>query len=147
MHLVHEICAGLPQRVVNLAGLTGLSQLAGLISQCDVLVTNDSGPMHIADAIGVPVVALFGSTSEVVTGPYRFSNAEQKEARLGRIIHKHVPCSPCYQRTCPIDFPCMKKIEADEVYEVVMQVVDAKKVEVKRHCLKYAKAALEKIRN
>jgi heptosyltransferase-2 len=117
VNLVKEICEGLPQRVVNLAGITSLTQLASLISHCDVLVTNDSGPMHIADAIQTPIVALFGSTSEVVTGPYR----------SGTIIHKHVECSPCYQRTCPIDFRCMKKIEADEVYNAVIRILNNKR--------------------
>lgn len=115
--LVKEICAGLSPRVVNLAGLTTLRELTGLISQCDVLLTNDSGPMHVADAIGTPIVALFGSTSEVVTGPYR----------AGAVIHKHVECSPCYQRTCPIDFRCMKRIEADEVYEAIIKILGVKR--------------------
>ena len=116
--LVKEICQGLPSRVVNLAGVTSLRQLTSLISLCDVLLTNDSGPMHIADALGTPIVALFGSTSEVVTGPYRSS---------GVVIHKHVDCSPCYQRTCPIDFRCMKRIEADEVYGAIQKVLAAKR--------------------
>lgn len=109
--LVKEICQGLPARVINLAGLTSLRELTALISLCSVLLTNDSGPMHIADALGTPVVALFGSTSEVVTGPYR----------EGIVIHKHVSCSPCYERTCPTDFRCMKRIEADEVYQEVIR--------------------------
>jgi heptosyltransferase-2 len=116
-HLVKEICAGLPPRVVNLAGLTTLRELTGLISNCDVILTNDSGPMHIADAIGTPSVALFGSTNEVVTGPYR----------SGTVIHKHVECSPCYQRTCPIDFRCMKRIEANEVYDAIIKILSAKR--------------------
>ncbi len=107
--LVGEISEGLPSRVINLAGKTSLRELAGIISLCNVVLTNDSGPMHIADAVGTPMVALFGSTSEIVTGPYR----------SGTVIHKHVECSPCYQRTCPIDFPCMKRIEADEVYRAL----------------------------
>ncbi len=115
--LVKEICAGLPPRVINLAGLTSLRELSSLISHCDVLLTNDSGPMHIADAIGTPIVALFGSTSEVVTGPYR----------SGTLIHKHVECSPCYQRTCPIDFRCMKRIESDEVYEAIIKILSSKR--------------------
>lgn len=115
--LVKEICQGLSSRVINLAGMTSLRELASVISNCDVLLTNDSGPMHIADAIGTPIVALFGSTSEVVTGPYR----------SGTLIHKHVPCSPCYQRTCPIDFRCMKQIEADEVYEAINKILSAKR--------------------
>lgn len=116
-NLVKEICEGLPQRVVNLAGLTTLRELSSLISNCDVILTNDSGPMHIADAIGIPMVALFGPTSEVVTGPYR----------SGTLIHKHVECSPCYQRTCPIDFRCMKRIEADEVYDAVIKILNIKR--------------------
>jgi heptosyltransferase-2 len=116
--LRQHICQNLPPRVVNLAGLTSLRQLASLVSLCDVLLTNDSGPMHIADAMGTPMVALFGSTSEVVTGPYRSS---------GIVIHKHVDCSPCYQRTCPIDFRCMKQIEADEVYGAIQKVIAPKR--------------------
>ncbi|MBI2812272.1 MAG: lipopolysaccharide heptosyltransferase II [Candidatus Melainabacteria bacterium] len=115
--LVEEICAGLSPRVINLAGATSLRQLGALIASCDVLLTNDSGPMHIADALGTPVVALFGSTSEIVTGPYR----------SGIVIHKHVECSPCYQRTCPIDFRCMKRVEADEVYEAIIRTLNAKR--------------------
>lgn len=115
--LVKAICAGFhSSRVINLAGQTSLRELTALIAQCDVLLTNDSGPMHIADAIGTPLVALFGSTSEIVTGPYR----------TGKVIHKHAECSPCYQRTCPIDFRCMKRIESDEVYEALMQILSKK---------------------
>ncbi len=112
--LVKEICQGLSPRVVNLAGLTSLRELAALISLCDVLLTNDSGPMHIADALGTKILSLFGSTSEIVTGPYR----------TGKIIHKHVECSPCYQRTCPIDFRCMKRISADEVYREILAILE-----------------------
>lgn len=104
--LIKSICEGLPSRVVNLAGATTLRELVALISRCDVFLTNDSGPMHIAAALKVPLVALFGSTSDIATGPYQH----------GEVIHKRVDCSPCYLRTCPIDFRCMKRIESDEVY-------------------------------
>lgn len=119
--LVKEICQGLPPNVINLAGLTSLRELSSLICLCDVLLTNDSGPMHIADALERPVVALFGSTSEVVTGPYR----------SGTVIHKHVDCSPCYQRKCPIDFRCMKKIESDEVVREIQRILSSKKLFVR----------------
>lgn len=122
--VVKEICEGLPSRVLNLAGMTTLRELAALITQCDVLLTNDSGPMHVADALGTPIVALFGSTSEIMTGPYR----------LGTLIHKHVECSPCYQRTCPIDFRCMKRIEADEVYEAVVKILNTKRSKLRVTC-------------
>ncbi|MDF2550347.1 MAG: hypothetical protein K0S07_1414 [Chlamydiales bacterium] len=105
--LVDTICRGLP--VVNLAGKTTLEELTAILSQVDVLVTNDSGPMHIASALGIKTVALFGSTSAIKTGPYQ----------KGLVIHKHVPCSPCYQRECPLDFACMKQIEVQEVLSAI----------------------------
>lgn len=107
--VVHEICEGLPARVLNLAGLTSLRELMALIQRCTVFLTNDSGPMHIAAALKIPLVALFGSTSDIATGPYEH----------GDVIHKHVSCSPCYQRTCPIDFKCMKQIGPEEVYAAI----------------------------
>ncbi|MBI3237141.1 MAG: lipopolysaccharide heptosyltransferase II [Chlamydiales bacterium] len=121
--LVGEICEGLGSRVVNLAGATSLRTFASIVSLCDLLLTNDSGPMHVADAVETPIVALFGSTSEIVTGPYR----------QGKVIHKHVECSPCYQRRCPIDFRCMKRIESDEVYQALAQALGYKhsKLEVR----------------
>lgn len=111
--LVNDICNGLGPRVINLAGRTTIRELLALIESCNVLLTNDSGPMHIAAALKVPLVALFGSTSEVKTGPYG----------QGTIIHKHVECSPCYKRTCPIDFRCMKRISVDEVYQAIINAI------------------------
>ena len=109
-NLVKEVCQGLSPRVVNMAGLTSLRELACLISLCDVLLTNDSGPMHIAGAVNTAVVALFGSTSSIVTGPLEGN----------KVIQKHVSCSPCYRRTCPIDFKCMKQIEEEEVVQAIL---------------------------
>jgi len=105
--VVNDICTGMPERVINLAGRTSIRELMALIKSCHVMLTNDSGPMHIAAAVGTPLVALFGSTNEVKTGPYNH----------GRIIHKHTPCSPCYKRKCPYDFQCMKGIDVDAVYK------------------------------
>lgn len=113
--LVNEICKDMPERVVNLAGKTNLRELLALIQQCKVLLTNDSGPMHIASALGTPLVALFGSTSDVQTGPY---------GDYAKVIHKRVECSPCYLRTCPIDFRCMKRIEVDEVYDELNRLLN-----------------------
>lgn len=103
--IIQGICNGLGSQVINLSGLTTLRELIAFISICDLFVTNDSGPMHIAAALKTPLIALFGSTSEIATGPYQH----------GKIIHKHVACSPCYLRKCPIDFRCMKQIEVNEV--------------------------------
>src|SRR5208282_2799676 len=83
--LVQEICQGLPENVANLAGVTSLKELACIIKACDLLITNDSGPMHIAAAFNTPLIALFGSTDDAATGPYG-----NREA----VINKRVSCSP-----------------------------------------------------
>jgi heptosyltransferase-2 len=106
--LVNDICSGFPERVINLAGKTNLRELMALIQSCSIILTNDSGPMHIAAAFDIPLLALFGSTNDTTTGPY---------GKHAKVIHKHVECSPCYKRVCPIDFRCMKRIEVDEVYQ------------------------------
>lgn len=112
--LVSDVCNGLKERYINLAGKTNLRQLMAYISLCRVLLTNDSGPMHMAAALGVRPLALFGSTSDTKTPPYN----------NGKVIHKHVECSPCYLRTCPIDFRCMKRISSDEVYDAMIKMVE-----------------------
>ncbi|MBA3602405.1 MAG: lipopolysaccharide heptosyltransferase II [Parachlamydiaceae bacterium] len=112
--LVDAICQELPKdQVVNLAGKTSLRELIALIDCCSLFLTNDSGPMHISAALKVPLVALFGSTNDVSTGPYG----------SGTVIHKHVECSPCYKRECPIDFRCMTRISVDEVYNELETLV------------------------
>lgn len=116
--LVNEICSKLPERTVNLAGKTSLRELVALIQLCSIFLTNDSGPMHIAAALKKPLVALFGSTSDVKTGPFG----------LGKVIHKHVECSPCYKRECPIDFRCMTRIGVDEVYQELQNLLRDSKI-------------------
>lgn len=112
--LVDAICKELPaERVINLAGKTSLRELMALIASCSLFLTNDSGPMHMAAALKIPLVALFGSTNDTSTGPYGG----------GKVIHKHVECSPCYKRVCPIDFRCMKQISVDEVYQELERLV------------------------
>lgn len=112
--LVQDICAGLASdRVINLAGKTSLRELLALIDACAIFLTNDSGPMHAASALGIPLIALFGSTSDTATGPYNG----------GLVIHKHVPCSPCYRRECPIDFRCMTRIGVKEVYDEIQKLI------------------------
>lgn len=112
--LINQITEGLSKNTFNLAGKTSLRELAALISQCDLMISNDSGPMHMAAALKVPLLALFGSTNEITTGPYKH----------GTVIHKHVSCSPCYLRTCPIDFKCMKQITTDEVIHKAHQMLE-----------------------
>lgn len=113
LSLVNAICDGMGERVINLAGKTTIRTLMALIQKCSVFLTNDSGPMHIAYALKTKLLALFGSTSDVKTGP--FGNSQ--------IIHKHVKCSPCYKRKCPIDFKCMTSISVEEVATAIHQLL------------------------
>lgn len=107
--LVDAICQKCSSNTVNLAAKTNLRTLIALISLSKVFVSNDSGPMHVAAALKTPLVAIFGSTNDVKTGPYGTAT----------VIHKHVACSPCYRRTCPIDFRCMKSISCDDVLNAI----------------------------
>ncbi|HUK82286.1 MAG TPA: lipopolysaccharide heptosyltransferase II [Verrucomicrobiae bacterium] len=102
-----------PRHVVNVAGKTTLMELCELIKFCKLLLTNDTGPMHLAAALGTPVVAIFGSTSPKLTGP------------LGKqcvVVHQDAECSPCFLRKCPIDFRCMDRITVSHVTDAVLQL-------------------------
>jgi heptosyltransferase-2 len=101
----------------NLAGQTSLRELCALLKCSRVLLTNDTGPMHIAAALGTPVVAPFGSTSPELTGPGRPGDARN------RLLKSDAPCSPCFRRECPIDFRCMNGIEVGSVVEAVLEAV------------------------
>ncbi len=111
--LLEEIVAGAGKDTVNLAGRTDLKTLAALLSLCRVVVANDSGPLHLAAALGVPVVGLYGSTDPVATGP--------RGART-RVIYKGISCSPCLYRVCPRDFACMERITPEEVLTAVEEL-------------------------
>ncbi len=93
-----------------LAGRTTPSILAAMLSRCKLLVTNDTGPMHVAAAVRTPTVALFGSTSPTWTRPFGLGH---------EVIYKHLECSPCFQKTCPIGYKCLHAISVDEVYQAV----------------------------
>ncbi len=95
-------------KFLNLAGKTTLRQALMVLSQLQVLITNDSGLMHAAAALQVPVVAIFGSTDPVATGPF---------TQRATIIHHHLPCSPCLERTCALGYPCLAEITVAEVAE------------------------------
>ncbi|HEV2327828.1 MAG TPA: lipopolysaccharide heptosyltransferase II [Verrucomicrobiae bacterium] len=111
--------------VFNVAGKTSLRELMSLMKLCRVFLTNDTGPMHLAAALGVPVVAIFGSTSPELTAPLPAS-----ESRL-QILASDTPCSPCFLRECPIDFRCMNGIGIKAVVVAVLRLVqDGKNVKV-----------------
>jgi heptosyltransferase-2 len=97
------------------AGKTTVRELASLIERCSVFVSNDTGPMHMAAALKVSVVALFGSTDPNATGPIGEGH---------KIIQKRVECGPCFLRVCPKDFSCMNLITVDDVFYAVKEVLE-----------------------
>jgi heptosyltransferase-2 len=116
--LVHEIQRHLGVKGIDLSGKTSLLQLAALLERCALLVTNDTGTMHVAAAVGIPVVALFGSTPPPITGPWGDGHV---------VVKKDVACSPCWERVCPTDHRCMELITVDDVEEVVDRKLGHKK--------------------
>jgi heptosyltransferase-2 len=98
----------------DLAGRTSLRELMALSKLCRVLLTNDTGPMHVAAALGTPVVVPFGSTSSELTGPGLPGDPRQ------HILQSTVACSPCFLRECPIDFRCMNGISVESVVQAVL---------------------------
>jgi heptosyltransferase-2 len=97
-----------------LAGSTALGEFIEMAAACEVFLTNDSGPMHIASALGVPTVVVFGATDEKATGP---------TGEHSRIVREPVDCSPCLLRECPIDHRCMTRVSADRVAQTAFELV------------------------
>jgi heptosyltransferase II len=112
--IAESIARAAGSAAVCVAGRTTLALLAALVARCRVFVTNDTGPMHVAAALGVPVVAVFGSTDPDATGPYGPGH---------RVVRKPAPCAPCLLRRCPIDFRCMRAIPASSVVEEAERAV------------------------
>jgi heptosyltransferase II len=101
-----------PSRV--LCGETGLADLAGVLSRLRLLLTNDSGPMHLAAALGTPVVAVFGSTDWSETAPL---------SPFARVVREQTECAPCLLRECPIDHRCMSRVGVDRVATAALELL------------------------
>lgn len=112
---VRECVESAGRRCLNFAGATKLSDFIDMVAACDIYITNDSGPMHIASALGVPTVAVFGATDDEATGP---------TGPLSRVVRKSVECSPCLLRECPIDHRCMTAVTAENVVETALSLVE-----------------------
>jgi heptosyltransferase-2 len=109
-----------PEKAVwNLAGITTLRELCAALKLCALLVTNDTGPMHVAAAVGTPVVAPFGSTSPELTGPGLPADNGH------RLLISEASCSPCFLRECPIDMRCMNSISVQRVTQAILQLLAA----------------------
>ena len=106
------------QQCADFSGRTSLGKLAAVLENCSVAVSGDTGPLHLASAVGLPVVALFGSTSPLRTGPY---------GRKHIVLDMHLPCSPCYRKpTCDGRVDCMKAITPGAVRIAVNNVLRAR---------------------
>ncbi len=101
---------------VNLAGKTSLEDLMALAGKCRLFVTNDTGAMHVAAALGVPTLAVFGSTDPVATGPF---------GKGCRVVRNPVYCSPCLKRTCPLKhYKCLESVSVDRVYSEAARMLE-----------------------
>ncbi|HSM77193.1 MAG TPA: lipopolysaccharide heptosyltransferase II, partial [Bryobacteraceae bacterium] len=98
----------------NFAGQTTLNEFIEMAAACELFLTNDSGSMHIASALGVPTVAVFGATDEDATGP---------TGPAARVVREPVDCSPCLLRTCPIDHRCMTRVTVQRVTETALKLL------------------------
>lgn len=110
-----EISRQIAGRQTNLIGRTTLSELMDRLSECALLLTNDTGTMHLAAALGVRTVAVFGSTEPRLTGPLGPGH---------RVLRHQVECSPCFLRECPLDFRCMKAVTVEETARAVLESLE-----------------------
>jgi len=116
----NKITSKLPAgHTTNLTGKTSLAKLVRVLSDCDVILSNDSGPMHVAAATGTPVVVPFGSTSPDLTGPGLPKDATSSH----QMLRTDAGCSPCFLRKCPIDSRCLKSITPDKVIRAIERVL------------------------
>jgi heptosyltransferase II len=90
-------------------------ELAAQLRRCRLLLTNDTGTMHLAAFLGVPTVSIFGSTEPQLTRPIGEGHV---------VIRHHVECSPCFLRKCPLDFRCMKAVTVEEVVREVERALE-----------------------
>ena len=119
-HLGQEIAAHLSSRSLILSGATTIRELMAALKRCAMLLTNDTGPMHIASAFQVPVVAIFGPTDWRTTSPFGSAHV---------IVRQPVECAPCLLRECPIDHRCMTRVSVDQVYDAAVKQLQVIKSE------------------
>jgi heptosyltransferase-2 len=114
--LAQAIARAISARTLILTGQTSVRELMAVLKRCALVVSNDTGPMHIAAAMGVPVVAVFGPTDWRVTAP---------RGPCQTVVRQPVDCSPCLLRECPIDHRCMTGVTVDQVYQAALDLLAA----------------------
>lgn len=100
---------------INVAGTTSVREMMALIKRCNFFITNDSGPMHVAAAFSIPLVAIFGSTDHTGTSPYSANSV---------VVRSEVECAPCKLRECPTDHRCMTSVTAEAVIAAALGLAE-----------------------
>src|SRR4030042_2983936 len=116
--IANEIVALSKGKAISLADKKDLKELIEVIRNARFMVSNDSGPMHIAAALGIPVFAIFGPTDPLRTGPYGEGHT---------IIKEDIQCSPCFKKACN-DLKCMKGLSVEKVYGIIKTVLKVGKI-------------------
>ena len=116
-HVGKQVLRAMRTAPIDLMGQTTLKELIALLRRARLLVTNDSGPMHLAAAVGTPVIALFGPTDPARTGPYGAGHT---------VLRSGVPCSPCFSRRCTnaVELECLTSIRPENVIEAAMRLLE-----------------------
>ena len=115
MEIGRDIAAAMSNQPLNMVGQTSVRQMMALLAHSRLLVSNDSGPMHVASAFATPIVAVFGPTDHTTTCP---------ASDNVKIVRKDTDCAPCLLRQCPTDHRCMTAITADDVISAACQLLD-----------------------
>ncbi len=115
--LIKDIIISSKNEIMDLSGKTTLCQLASLLKQCNLLITNDSAPLHLAGAVDTKALAIFGPTDHEVYGP---------TGNDDRVIRKNLHCSPCGKAQCEFEHECMRHIEVGEVFQVAKEMLGKK---------------------
>lgn len=114
MEIGRDIEKAMSTPALNLIGQTSVRQLMAVLSECQLVITNDSGPMHVAAAFDIPIVAVFGPTDHTTTSPW---------SQKCRIVRKPTDCAPCLLRQCPTDHRCMRAILPEDVLDAAREVL------------------------
>ena len=110
IHIAEEVVAASGGEAISIAGETSIPELAAVIKRAEYLISNDTGPMHIAAALNTPVYAIFGPANPVRTGPY---------GNIHTVISANLPCSPCYKKKKCEKGDCLKLLTVDMIYDVI----------------------------
>jgi heptosyltransferase II len=116
MEVSAAVVAASRRKPLDLTGRTSLAESTALLSVCDLLVTNDTGPAHLADAVGCPVLVIFGPTDPVTTRPF---------SERAIVVRRPPSCAPCMLRDCPIDHRCMTAISPADVFAEAARLLAA----------------------